>query len=45
MRFKSILAPTMAEALETIRDELGADAVILSSQTADDDPEIGRAHV
>ena len=36
MRFKSILAPSMAEALETIRDELGADAVILSSQTADD---------
>lgn len=34
MRFKSFTAPSMADAMRTIRQELGADAVILSTQDA-----------
>src|SRR5262245_36577711 len=32
MRFKTFSAPTMADAMQMVRDELGADAIILSTE-------------
>lgn len=43
MRFKTITAPTMREAMQTLRDSMGPDAIILNTQCGADGSVILRA--